>query len=402
MFRLTSEYSPRGDQPQAIADLTRFVRARPPPLGAARGDGVGQDLHDRQPDRQRGPAHAGAVAQQDAGRPALQRVQGVLPRQRRGVLRLLLRLLPAGSVHPAVGHLHREGRAGQRRDRPHAPLGHPLAAASAGTSWWWPRSPASTASARPRPTRACTWRCGTGRSSTATRSSGGWSRMQYERNDYDFHRGTFRVRGDVVEVFPADEESTAHPDRAVRRHHRRHPPARPAQGAGPGAAGGHPHLPGQPLRDAGRAAERALGTIQEELGERLAFLRGAEPPARGAAAGAAHAVRHGDAARARLLPRHRELLAPPHRAAAGRGPADADRVPAVQDALVVIDESHVAVPQVRGMYYGDRSRKEALVEYGFRLPSAFDNRPLTFEEFSRDHRPDAVRVGHAGRLRAAS
>ena len=53
------------------------------------------------------------------------------------------------------------------------------------------------------------------------------------------------------------------------------------------------------------------------------------------------------------------------------------------DALVIIDESHVAVPQIRGMYYGDRSRKEALVEYGFRLPSAFDNRPLTFEEFTR-------------------
>jgi excinuclease ABC subunit B len=54
-----------------------------------------------------------------------------------------------------------------------------------------------------------------------------------------------------------------------------------------------------------------------------------------------------------------------------------------KDSLVIIDESHVAVPQIRGMYYGDRSRKEALVEYGFRLPSAFDNRPLTFEEFKR-------------------
>ena len=54
-----------------------------------------------------------------------------------------------------------------------------------------------------------------------------------------------------------------------------------------------------------------------------------------------------------------------------------------KDALIIIDESHVTVPQVRGMYYGDRSRKESLVEYGFRLPSAFDNRPLTFEEFTR-------------------
>src|SRR5438067_7420963 len=70
----------------------------------------------------------------------------------------------------------------------------------------------------------------------------------------------------------------------------------------------------------------------------------------------------------------------------GRRPGESppvliDYLPA--DALVIIDESHVAVPQVRGMYYGDRSRKEALVEYGFRLPSAFDNRPLTFEEFTR-------------------
>ena len=66
----------------------------------------------------------------------------------------------------------------------------------------------------------------------------------------------------------------------------------------------------------------------------------------------------------------------------GRDAADLmDYLP--KDALVIIDESHVAVPQMRGMYYGDRSRKEALVEYGFRLPSAFDNRPLTFEEFTR-------------------
>ena len=65
------------------------------------------------------------------------------------------------------------------------------------------------------------------------------------------------------------------------------------------------------------------------------------------------------------------------------------------DAMVIIDESHVAVPQLRGMYYGDRSRKEALVEYGFRLPSAFDNRPLTFEEFITPHRADRLCVGHA-------
>jgi excinuclease ABC subunit B len=128
--------------------------------------------------------------------------------------------------------------------------------------------------------------------------------------------------------------------------------------------------------------DRALETVQEELGERLAFLRG----------------------KTRLLEAQRleqrtlfdmEMLRELgychgienySRHLTGRRPGEPppvliDYLP--PDALVIIDESHVAVPQIRGMYYGDRSRKEALVEYGFRLPSAFDNRPLTFEEFTR-------------------
>ena len=65
----------------------------------------------------------------------------------------------------------------------------------------------------------------------------------------------------------------------------------------------------------------------------------------------------------------------------GRAAADAPRLLSRSDFLLVVDESHVTLPQVRGMYHGDRSRKEVLVEYGFRLPSALDNRPLTYEEF---------------------
>ena len=143
-----------------------------------------------------------------------------------------------------------------------------------------------------------------------------------------------------------------------------------------------PHLPGQPLRDAGRAAGARARDDAGGAGERLSFLRG----------------------RNRLLEAQRleqrtlfdmEMLRELgychgienySRHLTGRRPGEAppaliDYLP--KDALVIIDESHVAVPQVRGMYYGDRSRKEALVEYGFRLPSAFDNRPLTFEEFTR-------------------
>jgi excinuclease ABC subunit B len=206
--------------------------------------------------------------------------------------------------------------------------------------------------------------------------------VQYERNDYDFHRGTFRVRGDVVEVFPANEETSAIRIElfgdTIDAIHRMDPLKGQAQErleeihVYPAS---HYVTPAEQL-------DRALGTVQEELGERLAFLR----------------------SRNRLLEAQRleqrtlfdmEMLRELgychgienySRHLTGRRPGEPPPVlieylPA--DALIIIDESHVAVPQVRGMYYGDRSRKEALVEYGFRLPSAFDNRPLTFEEFSR-------------------
>jgi excinuclease ABC subunit B len=206
--------------------------------------------------------------------------------------------------------------------------------------------------------------------------------VQYERNDYDFHRGTFRVRGDIVEVFPANEESLALRlelfGDVVEAIHR----IDPLKGAVLERLDGVHVYPASHYVTPAAQLERALTTIQEELGERLAFLR----------------------QRNRLLEAQRleqrtlfdmEMLRELgychgienySRHLSGRRPGEApptliEYLP--KDALVVIDESHVAVPQIRGMYYGDRSRKEALVEYGFRLPSAFDNRPLTFDEFTR-------------------
>ncbi len=205
--------------------------------------------------------------------------------------------------------------------------------------------------------------------------------LQYERNDYDFHRGTFRVRGDVVEIFPVAAESVALRVElfgdTVEAIHRIDP------------------LKGQVVERIDRVAvypashyvtpaeelERAVESIKVELAERLTFFR----------------------ARNRLLEAQRleqrtlfdlEMLREigychgienysRHLAGrrAGETPATLiDYLP--KDTLVVIDESHVGVPQLRGMHHGDRSRKEALVEYGFRLPSAFDNRPLTFDEFT--------------------
>src|SRR5919108_327119 len=128
--------------------------------------------------------------------------------------------------------------------------------------------------------------------------------------------------------------------------------------------------------------DRALVTVQEELGERLVFLRGKNRLLE------AQRLEQRTLFDMEML---RELgychgIENYSRHLTGRRPGESppvliDYLP--HDALIVIDESHVAVPQIRGMYYGDRSRKEALVEYGFRLPSAFDNRPLTFEEFTR-------------------
>jgi len=210
--------------------------------------------------------------------------------------------------------------------------------------------------------------------------------VQYERNDYDFHRGTFRVRGDVVEIFPASEESLAlrvelfgdEVDALSR--------IDPLKGAVVERLDRAHVYPASHYVTEAAQLERALETVREELEERLAFLR----------------------PRNRLLEAQRleqrtlfdmEMLRELgychgienySRHLTGRRPGEApptlvDYLPG--DALVIIDESHVAVPQIRGMYYGDRSRKEALVEYGFRLPSAFDNRPLTFDEFTRQTGP---------------
>jgi len=204
--------------------------------------------------------------------------------------------------------------------------------------------------------------------------------IQYERNDYDFHRGTFRVRGDVVEVFPASGDTTAlrielFGDTVEAIHH-----IDPLRGQLLGRAGQVAIYPANHYVTPEDQLERAIEGIKAELAERLAFFRSTN----------------------RLLEAQRleqrtlfdiEMLREIgychgienySRHLTGRKPGEPpptlmDYLP--KDALVIIDESHVAVPQIRGMYHGDRSRKETLVEYGFRLPSAFDNRPLTFEEF---------------------
>jgi len=205
--------------------------------------------------------------------------------------------------------------------------------------------------------------------------------LQYERNDYDFHRGTFRVRGDVVEIFPASDETVAlrvelfgDTVDAVYR-------IDPLKGQILGRVPQTSVYPASHYVTPAEQLGQAIESVKAELGERLAYLR---------ACGRLLEAQRLEQRTLFDLEMLREIgychgIENYSRHLAGRRAGETpatliDYLP--KDALVVIDESHVTVPQLRGMYHGDRSRKEALVEYGFRLPSAFDNRPLTFEEFS--------------------
>jgi excinuclease ABC subunit B len=206
--------------------------------------------------------------------------------------------------------------------------------------------------------------------------------IQYQRNDTDFHRGTFRVRGDVVEIFPASSE-----DQSLR-----------VELFGDQIEAIHEidPLTGKSLRRLSKVAvypnthylippdrfDRALAGIEAELEERIAtFKRGGqlleaqriEQRTRFdlemiRAMGYCHGIEN--------YSRHlseRQPGEPP--------PTLLDYYP--KDYLLIVDESHATIPQVQGMHAGDYSRKKSLVGYGFRLPSAFDNRPLTFAEFER-------------------
>ncbi len=203
--------------------------------------------------------------------------------------------------------------------------------------------------------------------------------MQYERTSLDLARGTFRVRGDVLDVHPAYEDVAVRVEffgDEIEKITRIDP------------------LRGTPIARVERLAlyprtfyatpretlDRAVGSIKGELEQRLSELQGA---GRLLEAQRLHQRTMFD------LEMIKELgycngIENYSRHLSGRRPGEPpptllDYFP--DDFLLVVDESHVTLPQVRGMYHGDRSRKEVLVEYGFRLPSALDNRPLTYEEF---------------------
>ncbi|HNZ58904.1 MAG TPA: excinuclease ABC subunit UvrB [Syntrophorhabdaceae bacterium] len=204
---------------------------------------------------------------------------------------------------------------------------------------------------------------------------------QYERNDMDFYRGRFRVRGENIDIFPAYEE-----ERAIRIVLDENIVTRiynidPLTGQTRERLKKCTIFPSSHYVTPKTTLERAIESIEMELSEYLMLLKGQNKLL--------------EAQRVEMRTKYdiemiREVgycsgIENYSRHLTGRKPGEPpptliDYLP--KDALVMIDESHVTVPQLNGMFRGDRSRKSTLVEFGFRLPSALDNRPLTFEEFN--------------------
>ncbi|MGB2958478.1 MAG: excinuclease ABC subunit UvrB, partial [Bacteroidota bacterium] len=207
-------------------------------------------------------------------------------------------------------------------------------------------------------------------------------KIYYTRNDFEFDRGTMRVRGDVVEVLPAYENEEALRIEFFGDEIERISMINRVDGRVLGETEYEVIYPAKHFVTSQKTLERAIQTIEEELEERLGHLRA-----------------HNKLLEAQRLEQRtrfdlemmREVgycsgIENYSRHVAGRTPGSRpaclfDYFP--EDFLLVVDESHVTVPQVGGMYHGDRSRKLTLVEHGFRLPSALDNRPLTFEEWEK-------------------
>jgi excinuclease ABC subunit B len=206
--------------------------------------------------------------------------------------------------------------------------------------------------------------------------------MQYDRNDFDFSRGCFRVRGDVIDIFPAENNETAVRVSLFDDEIETITLFDPLTGQIFNKIQRFTIYPSSHYVTPRETTVKAMEKIKKELVDRVAFY-----------------IKEGKLVEAQRIEQRTRFdlemlneigfckgIENYSRHLSGRNPGDPpptliDYLP--DDALMIIDESHVTVPQVGGMFLGDRSRKTNLVDYGFRLPSALDNRPLKFEEFER-------------------
>ena len=321
-------------------------------------------------------------AQQDARGAALQRVPHVLPAERGRVLRLLLRLLPARGLRPVAGPLHREGLRDQPGDRPAAPRRDGGAVRPprrdhrrVGVVHLRPGLAGDLQRERPdprqarrhdRPRRAAAQaRLACSTSATTRRSAAGRSacaatrwRSSRPTRSTAFRALVLRRRGGAPAALrPADGRADRRRPRA-RRDLARHALQR---------QGGDDRVRGRGDRPGAQRALRRAGGGRASCSSPTACASARSTTWRCCA--------RSGSARASRTTRASSTAAPP----ASRPYCLIDYFP--EDFVCFIDESHQTTPQIGGMYEGDRSRKQTLVDYGFRLPSAMDNRPQTFDEF---------------------
>ena len=206
--------------------------------------------------------------------------------------------------------------------------------------------------------------------------------MQYTRNEIDFKRGTFRAKGDIVEIYPSDQNESAIRVEFWGDEIEKIQEINPLTGKSVAERKHVMIFPNSHYVTTKDKMERAIQTIEEELEERVKYFKD-----------------NGKLIEAQRIEERTNFdiemmketgfcqgIENYSRHISGRAPGSPpftlfDYMP--KDFLLLIDESHATIPQVRAMYNGDRARKDSLVKYGFRLPSAYDNRPLTFQEFEK-------------------
>ena len=204
--------------------------------------------------------------------------------------------------------------------------------------------------------------------------------MQYSRNEIDFKRGTFRAKGDVLEIYPSDKGESAIKVEFWGDEIEKISELNPLTGKTIGIREHVMIFPNSHYVTSSDKMERALGSIEEEMREQVEFFKSQNKLIE------AQRIEERTNFDLEMM---RETgfcqgIENYSRHISGRAPGSPpftlfDYFP--DDFLLLIDESHATIPQVRAMYNGDRARKDSLVKYGFRLPSAYDNRPLTFKEF---------------------
>ena len=204
--------------------------------------------------------------------------------------------------------------------------------------------------------------------------------MQYSRNEIDFKRGTFRAKGDILEIYPSDKSESAIRAEFWGDEIEKISEINPVTGKSIGIRQHVMIFPNSHYVTSKDKMEKALKTIEEEMNERVAYFKSQNKLIE------AQRIQERTNFDMEMMKETGfcQGIENYSRHISGREPGSApftlfDYFP--DDFLLLIDESHATIPQVRAMYNGDKARKDSLVKYGFRLPSAYDNRPLTFNEF---------------------